>query len=277
MPEGVWCRMSRYRVRYEKLLGELPQSNEDHKRSASVNLDNGLFHCMACEASHNYPTFRKAYVVDHDLPDEVAPPKGDKFVSDQAVRDMHFALLENQNLLDRIRDERGIGIDTLQRYQIGYHARTRRIAIPIRDTEEVVRNVRLYSFTDKGQQKMLSWRQGFGTARLWPLKTLDDPDFDYVFLCEGEMDRLVLAHQGLNAVTATGGAKTWKSEWSREFEDLKVYIVYDMDQAGDERARKAAHSIGEFAAQVRVVRLDSTTASEKDTTIQEATRGSRTS
>lgn len=266
--------MSKYRARYEKLLGELPQSNElgeisticpfheDHKRSASVNLNNGLFHCMACEASHNFPTFRKAYVADHDLPDEVAPPAGDRFISDQVVRDMHFALLENQNLLDRIRDERGIGVDTLRKYQIGYHVRTKRIAIPIRDAQKVARNVRLYSFAEKGQQKMLSWQQGFGSARLWPLETLNDPEFDYVFLCEGEMDRLVLAHQGLNAVTATGGAKTWKSEWSREFEDLKVYIVYDMDQAGDEGARKAAHSISEFATQVRVVRLDLTTSGE---------------
>lgn len=209
---------------------------------------------MACEASHNFPTFRKEYTTDHDLPDEAAPPDDDRIVPDQLIRDMHFALLENQTLLDRLRDERGIGVDTIRAHQVGYHARTRRVAIPIRDEEGVARNVRLYSFKDKGQQKMLSWQQGFGTARLWPLEALG-PDSDYVFLCEGEMDRLVLADRGINAVTSTGGARTWKSEWSPSFQGLKVYIVYDCDVAGDEGSRKAAHSISEFASQVRVVRL----------------------
>jgi len=257
--------LSKYRTRYEKLLGELPESNdagevsiicpfhEDHKRSASVNLKTGLFYCMACEASHNFPTFRKSYTTDHDPPDEVVPPDNGKSIPNQSIRDMHFALLENQNLLDRLRDERGLSTDTIRKYQIGFHARTRRVAIPIRDQKGVARNVRLYSFTDKGQQKMLSWQQGYGTARLWPLETFDEAD--YVFLCEGEMDRLVLADRGLNAVTSTGGARTWKSDWSKQFEELKVYIVYDVDQAGDDGARKAAHSIVEHAKQVRVVRL----------------------
>jgi hypothetical protein len=265
---------AKYRTRYEKLLGELPEANdigevsiicpfhEDHKRSASVNLKTGLFFCLACEASHNYPTFRKAHIEEHGQPDETVPPDpDDKVVPDQTIRDMHFSLLENQPLIDRLRDERGVSIETIREYQIGFHQRTRRIAIPIRDHEGIARNVRLYSFSEKGQQKMLSWQQGYGTARLWPMESLTN-DVDYVFLCEGEMDRMVLHSRGLNSVTSTGGAKTWKSEWSKSFKGKKVYVVYDMDQAGDEGARKAAASIAEFAKLVKVVRLDLTTAGE---------------
>ena len=264
---GLIDLRGRYRTRYERLLGELPEANtagevsilcpfhEDHKRSASINLQTGLFHCLACEASHNYPTFRKAWELEHGAPDAVAPPDPDeKFVPEQVIRDMHFALLENQDLLDQLRDKRGISIDTVRKYQLGWHLRTRRVAIPIRDREGIVRNVRLYSFTEKGQQKMLSWQQGYGTARLWPLQVLDGAK--YVFLCEGEMDRLVMADRGLNAITSTGGAKTWKSEWSKEFAGLKVYVVYDTDTAGEEGARKAAASISEYAKEVKVVRLD---------------------
>lgn len=260
--------MGNYRTRFEHLLGELPEANplsevsvicpfhEDHKRSASINLKSGLFHCLACEASHNFPTFRKAYLADHDPPSAVAEPdEDDKIVPEQTVRDMHFALMENQTLLDRLRDERGIGIETVRQFQIGFHSRTRRVAIPIRDGKGVVRNVRLYSFTEKGQQKMLSWQQGFGTARLWDFDSLDKDEHDYVFLCEGEMDRLILMDRGINAVTSTGGARTWKGEWSKEFAGLKVYIAYDCDQAGDDGARKAALNIAEYADQVRVVRL----------------------
>ena len=260
-------QLADYRKRFEQILGELPESNdlgelsvlcpfhEDHKRSASVNLKTGLFFCMACESSHNFLTFKQAHKAEHGAPDKSAPgTSGQKFVSEQIVREMHLALLNQQVLLRRLQDERGIGIKTLRKYQIGFHSRTNRIAIPIMDKEGVCRNVRLYSFLEKGQQKMLSWQQGFGAARLWPLENLGSGK--YVFLAEGEMDRLILAENGLNSVTSTGGAKTWKSEWSAEFEDMKVFIVYDADQAGDEGARKAAASISSYARQVKIVRLE---------------------
>lgn len=266
--------MAKYRTRFEALVGELPAANElgevsvlcpfheDKKRSASINLNSGLFYCLACESSHNYLTFKKTFTKEHGHVDLSAPPDpSDKEVPDQTIRDMHFALMENQDMLDQLRDVRGVSVDIVRKYQIGWHGRTRRIAIPIRDRDGVCRNVRLYSFHEKGQQKMLSWQQGYGTARLWPVEVLD-PTNKYVFLCEGEMDRLVLADRGLNAVTSTGGAKTWKSEWSKEFEGLKVYVVYDMDQAGDDGARKAAASIAEHAKEIRVVRLDLTTDGE---------------
>ncbi len=259
--------LAKYRTRYERILGELPAPNdigevsilcpfhEDHKRSASVNLKNGLFYCMACEASHNFPTFKKSYIAEHGEPDRaLTPTSEDRFIDDQTIRDMHFALLERQPLLDQLRDQRGISIKTIRKYQIGYHPRTKRIAIPIRDAKGVCRNVRLYSFTEKGQQKMLSWQQGYGSARLWPLDTLHDEP--YVFLAEGEMDRLILADRGLNAITSTGGAKTWKSEWSEQFGGLKVYVAYDCDIAGEEGAKKAAASIAAYAKTVRIVRLD---------------------
>lgn len=263
---------SKFRSRYEKILGELPEANqagevsvicpfhEDTKRSASINLRSGLFHCMACEESHNYATFRKAHG-DEVVPITNESKSEDPSIPEQTVRDMAFALLENQNLLDRLNQERGISVDTIRKYQIGWHARTKRIAIPIRDEAGVVRNVRLYSFSESGQQKMLSWAQGYGTARLWPLDVLT-PKNKYVFLCEGEMDRLVLADRGLNAVTSTGGAKTWKSEWSEHFKDLNVYVVYDSDQVGDEGARKAAAGIADHAKKVKVVRLDLSTPGE---------------
>lgn len=259
--------MSKYRARYEKLLGQQPEENEigelsihcpfheDRKRSASVNLITGLFNCMACETSHNYITFMKAFEEEHGYPDAAATETDpdQKVIDNQTVRDLHFDLLTNQEMIDRLESERGITLDLIKKWELGWDRRTKRVAIPIRDAEGVARNIRLYAFDKGGQQKMISWRAGFGTARLWPLSAFDE---DYVVLCEGEMDRLVLDGQGINAVTSTAGAKTWKSEWSEHFEGMKVRICYDMDTAGEEGSRKAAASISQFAKEVKIIRLD---------------------
>ena len=265
--------MRNYRARYEDMLGTLPEPNdfgeaslicpfhEDHKKSASLNFKTGLFFCMACEASHNINTFRKALRraegISQDKPqDKLQMPLGDvPAIPDQIARDYHFSLMLRQDVLDKLQEKRGLSLETIRKWQIGWDERTNRVTIPIRDDDGALRNVRLYSFDKPGQQKMLSWKLGYGTARLWPLEALTE-DQRYVVLAEGEMDRLILSDYGINAVTSTGGAKTWKSEWSKHFEGQKVYICYDCDLAGEEGSRKAAASIAEHAKSVKVVRLD---------------------
>ena len=257
----------KYKGRFESILGELPDPNEDdeisiicpfhedQKKSASVNVNTGLFHCFACSQNHNFLTFKKAYQAEHGgiLPEEEETDVV-RAIKDQVVRDLHFALMTHQDVIDDLEIRRGIFLPTIKEWEIGWHERTKRIAIPIRDDNDVCVNIRLYSFTQKGSQKMLSWKAGYGKARLWPIDSLTHEK--YVILCEGEMDRLVLSGNGLNAVTSTGGAKTWKSDWSKQFVGLKVYIIYDNDITGDEGARKAAASIAQYAEEVRVVRLD---------------------
>ena len=257
---------SKYRSRYVELLGDLSSPNsdgevsihcpfhEDHKRSASVNIGSGLFFCMACEASHNFATFKKSFVKIMSVA-KSEDDSNSKVIPEQVVRDLHYDLITNQEMIDRLELERGISLITIKSWKIGWSSRLQRLAIPIRDEDNLIRNIRLYSFDQSGSQKMISWRAGYGTARLWPMDAFDK---SYVILCEGEMDRLLLWQQGLNTVTSTGGAKTWKSEWSSHFKDMQVRIVYDMDEAGDEGARKAAASISEFAAQIKIIKLDLT-------------------
>ena len=256
----------KYKERFESVLGELPDPNdeneisiicpfhEDQKKSASINVRTRLFHCFACFQNHNFLTFKKAYQAEHGG----IVPEDDtivvKAIKDQTVRDLHFDLMTHQEIIDSLQVKRGISLESIKKWEVGWHERTKRVAIPIRDENGVCVNVRLYSFTQKGSQKMLSWKAGYGRARLWPVESLVHDK--YVILCEGEMDRLVLSAHGLNAITSTGGAKTWKSEWSKQFVGLKVYIIYDNDLTGDEGARKAAANIAQYAEEVRVVRLD---------------------
>ena len=64
-----------------------------------------------------------------------------------------------------------------------------------------------------------------------------------IWLCEGEADCICALSHGLKAVTATGGAGTWKPEWNAEFKGLDVVICYDADQKGwAGRTRQARRS-----------------------------------
>lgn len=77
------------------------------------------------------------------------------------------------------------------------------------------------------------------TTALYNSHTLQYVEGDEpVFVCEGELDALLLNSKGLNAVTSTGGSGTFKKEWAEMFEGKNVYIVFDRDGAGYKGAMK---------------------------------------
>ena len=74
-----------------------------------------------------------------------------------------------------------------------------------------------------------------------------------IWLCEGEADCICALSHGLKAMTATGGAGTWKPEWNATFKGLDVVICYDADQKGWAGAHKAGKQIVKDAARVRIL------------------------
>lgn len=59
-----------------------------------------------------------------------------------------------------------------------------------------------------------------------------------IFVCEGELDCLLLNSKGLHAVTSTGGSGTFKKDWAEFFTGKNIYIVFDRDEAGYRGAMK---------------------------------------
>jgi DNA primase len=67
------------------------------------------------------------------------------------------------------------------------------------------------------------------------------PHGEVVVLTEGELDALVLQTLGFHAMSSTGGAGTWRQEWSELLqENHRVIIAYDADEAGVRGALKVA-------------------------------------
>jgi putative DNA primase/helicase len=154
-----------------------------------------------------------------------------------------------------------------------------RIAIPIRDDQGRLCNIRLYQ-PGAAEFKVISWfdqtctacggswkkvdkakrcskcgapPNDYGRTRLWPAPSVWKRA-GLLWLCEGEPDTLCALSQGLNAVTQTAGCGTWTDAFSLNMAGRDVVIAYDADGSGHKGASKAAKSIAEHARSVRVIR-----------------------
>lgn len=125
-----------------------------------------------------------------------------------------------------------------------------RIAIPIRDADGKIRNIRLYRLGG-GAGKIISWSKKYGLSRLFPAQPL--LDCDPVLLCEGEPDTICALSQGFNGITQTSKLKNWKSSHLRPFKGRDVVIAYDADRAGLTYAGSAAQNLFNVAKSVLIV------------------------
>jgi len=124
-----------------------------------------------------------------------------------------------------------------------------RVAIPIRDKDGKLRNIRLYKPGAK-QRKIMSWAAGYGGARLFPAAPNDDAP---ILLCEGEPDTLCALSYGFNAITQTSKTSRWPKEHLEPFRGREVVICYDADQPGQDHAQTAIDNLLPVAASVRLL------------------------
>lgn len=175
----------------------------------------------------------------------------ERFVDEQIVEAMHFRLLQMPKQMQWLEVKRGLDRKTIEKMKLGHDGQ--RFFIPIRDTQGRCVNIRRYKPDAKGSDKMISWREGYGKARLYPVDLLD-PNAPIVLL-EGEMDCLLALQMGLNALTTTGGAGTWRDPWNAMFADRSVVICYDADDAGRKGAASIANKLAPVALSVKVVSI----------------------
>lgn len=76
------------------------------------------------------------------------------------------------------------------------------------------------------------------TSALYNLHTIQGVTDKPIFICEGELDCLLLNSLGQYAVTSTGGSGTFNKEWGEHFNGRDVFIVFDRDEAGCKGAMK---------------------------------------
>ena len=226
-------------------------ATSDHERDAGPNFHSGSAQSnngtqgsasrLPQEESHRGEARLPVRGVDERLTIEPSIPEA-----------FHARLLATPDHLDYLETKRGLTRSSIESYQLGHDGR--RFTIPVRDTDGAIVNIRRYDPNAKqAHDKMVSWRTGYGEARLFPLDRWEATGS--VYLCEGEWDTLVARQLGLNAYTTTAGAGTWRDAFTPLIRDRDVIICYDVDEAGRKGAANVAREIHGTAASVKVVQL----------------------
>jgi hypothetical protein len=121
----------------------------------------------------------------------------------------------HHNLPERVRDylrrERGIADSVTDLHLLGWNGN--RITIPVFDRAGALAFFKLAKDPEDQSHspKMLATPGAHAELYGWE-RVLANPE--WIIICEGEFDRLVLESQGFAAVTSTGGALTFRPEWA---------------------------------------------------------------
>jgi len=183
-----------------------------------------------------------------------------KIIDNKIWRKFHCDLLANHGAIDYLTTERGLSLDTIKQFKLGF--RGEKYCIPIFSATGDCINIRLYHPKPKtAASKMISYSEGtgknkinYGGMSLFPVSILND--HKKIVVTEGEMDCMLLNQMGFPAVTVTGGAGSFKAEWAKEFFIGKhVFICFDIDIAGDRGALRVAKILHTAAESVRVIEL----------------------
>lgn len=232
---------------------ERHKAGKDTLPSFRVFLDTGGTYCHGCGYKSTTPVNFWADV--KGMPFEKALRRMyakfvEPLVPTQEYKEPAKKLLENRLMLEKVLKLRGLTEETVRKYRLGYD--NRRLTIPVFNEHGWCVNLRRYDLFKTGGPKIVSYREGFGKARLYPLESLQASQ---VFVVEGELDALIGCQSGLACITPSGGAKTWKEEWSKLFKGKDVLVVPDNDEPGMSGARTRYESLRKEAASCAIIRL----------------------
>ena len=134
---------------------------------------------------------------------------------------MHTALRKNKAIVDLLYNKRGISLEAIKQFKLGHNQG--RITIPIFDDVGDCVNVRRYSFQEKTINKMISYKSGYGEARLFPVENIKHSS---IILCEGEMDCLLLNQLGFPAIPVTRGDNLLPRVIARSSNDVFICAIF---------------------------------------------------
>jgi hypothetical protein len=136
-----------------------------------------------------------------------------------------------EKILEYLKRERGLSLNSIKKYKIGWSKRRGRIAFPVYDHDENLVNIRFYSRDKK--PKMLNLT-GYGQARLWGADRLSKAEAGLVIcITEGEFDAMLCEQEtGLISVSPTNGCNAFLPEWVGLFHGHHVVLVWDCDEEG---------------------------------------------
>lgn len=237
--------------------------HNDTRRSASLNLDKGLWFCHAgCGGGSVRRLVESAetWVAAEGRVSNNGASAAPTFASDEHptlddVRRWHRRLMNSRKRLRELTERKLITPDTAARARLGWSGK--HFKIPVFDGNRELWNVRSYDMNVSGDRRKIWSVRGMGRARLYPIGVFGMAEAgDCVLFCEGEWDTLLALQHGYYAVTRTDGAgKPWHPEWDVMFAGLRVFIVQDRDVAGEKSERIVRKALAPVAEEIRTCTL----------------------
>ncbi|MFN2471055.1 MAG: AAA family ATPase [Gaiellaceae bacterium] len=249
--------------------------HNDRDRSASLNVESGVWCCHGCSAKGGAYDAALALgrspadamrlleargLVRHDGDERPVGlrnterrderPARHRF-PEAIVQGYADALLANAAALRRLEELRGWTAEAIRALGIGLDGD--RVTIPARDaTGALVGITRYQPNVDRrnGAPKLKADR-GSRRELFPPPETLTDAE-GWVLLVEGEPDVAAAVSCGLSAV-GVPGVEGWRSEWAERFRGRRVAVWFDADAAGRLAAGRVAADLASVVAEVRLV------------------------
>ena len=149
------------------------------------------------------------------------------------------------------------------KYQIGYIEQSDRLSMPIRDEKNRIVTLWKYNknpnsyINDKGLE-VIPGKVLFTKGRerspfnLYDLQEYRKDINQEIFLCGGEKDTLNMIGNGHRAITLGSENENLKDRYKPLFQDLKIVISYDNDEAGQKGAEKILKQLQGVAKEIKV-------------------------
>lgn len=227
--------------------------HDDHRPTASINTEKGLFHCFACNIGYNEAQFISK-VNGISLRDAL------KLVDKNNNNTTDFMMVEKAQLWSNnafIGQVEALGISrkTINDLALGMVRDDQNrmyLAIPVY-YDGVLVDVRRYNLLKiPGVAKMYALK-GAENGFVFPYD-LWKKDARTTYLFEGEKDTMLARELGLNAITLTGGAGAIPNSYViSQFKDRDVIICYDNDDAGKDGRQNVFEAIRGIVNSVKYV------------------------
>lgn len=249
--KGIGFRESGKEIVARCPFADCDNDSRDNEAHWYVNPETSQYDCKKCGAQGNLKTLMKHFGdnAPQDTPRTRTAPTFDADI----VEKCHEAL--PPHIREYLR-KRGLTDAVIDANKLGYGQFYRKpwITIPIKDIYGNYAFFKLRQDPAFGDDK-ITYPKG-AEAQLYDWQTLENAGGSLV-ICEGELDRLALVSKGITAVTGTHGAGTFKENWVEPVRKCgKVYICFDLDDAGRKGAERVAKMLEAAGAdQINVITL----------------------
>ena len=238
--------------KYPHYLTFCPFHADKKHPNLNINIISGHFICFACgkkggpwefmvvkndngQVLFNLPeeltdieALRKMIVYDSEQESREAASELTLKIEENRAQQAHDFLFLQPLALQGLTRDRGLTIETIKQWKIGFMRGTPTIPIP-----DIMGKMSSLKFHKKYQTEGC-------VNQLFPWSALVRNRDPYVILVEGEFDMFILRQNGFNAVTQTSGAGSWNKSFTPYFRKKTVFIAYDNDEPG----KKGAMAVG---------------------------------